>query len=168
MKQLGICSTLLICLLTPLLTGAESAGSLYKKGRDAEAAQKYETAYEFFKEAYDKNPKDIRYRTSFERARFYAAAVKVHRGQLLREGGRLDEALAQFEAAAAIDPSMDIAQQEIRRTRQMIDQAKQQPTSPDNEQQSQGPISSLLQQAQGPVELAVVWSKTNFKSSALS
>jgi general secretion pathway protein D len=153
MQRLCICLGLTLCLLAPLVLSAESPGSLYKKGKDAEAAQKYETAYEFYKQAYDKNPKEIRYRAAFERLRFYAAATKVHRGQLLRDGGRLEEALAQFEAAAAIDPSMDIAPQEIRRTRQMIDQSKQQPASPDNEPLSQGPISSLLQQAQGPVDL---------------
>src|SRR5260370_18450068 len=146
MKQLGIGLAVLVWLIRLLMVDAEAAGSLYKKGRDGEAAQRYETAYDYFKQAYDKNPKEIRYRASFERARFYAAAVKVHRGQLLREGGRLDEALGQFEAAAAIDPSMDIAQQEIRRTRPMIDQAQQQTTSPPNEQQSPGGNSSLLQQ----------------------
>src|SRR5262245_36225259 len=86
MKRLCICLGLTVCLLTPLVLDAESAGSFYKKGRDAEAAQKYETAYEFYKQAYEKSPKDIRYRTAFERSRLYAAAAKVHRGQLLRDG----------------------------------------------------------------------------------
>jgi len=153
MNQFSVRLVLVICLLTSPVLQAESPGSLYKKGKDAEAAQKYETAYEFFKQAYDKDPKDLRYRTAFERTRFYAAAVKVHRGQLLRDGGRLEDALAQFEAAAAIDPSMDIAQQEIRQTRRMIDEANQKPPSSENEILSQGPISTMLQQAQGPVEL---------------
>jgi len=153
MPQFCIRLVLVVCLLTPLVMRAESSNSLYKKGKDAEAAQKYESAYEFYKQAYDKSPKDLRFRTAFERTRFYAAAVKVHRGQLLRDGGRLEDALAEFEAAAAIDPSMDIAQQEIRETRRMLEQVKQQPPSSDNEPQSQGPLSTLLQQAQGPVEL---------------
>ena len=155
MRQLRLTLALLasLFLCVPLLLQAESAGSLYKKGKDAEAAQKYETAYDYYKQAHDKDPKDLRFRTAFERTRFYAAAVKVHRGQILREGGRLEDALEQFEAAAAIDPSMDIAQQELRLTRRLIDEAKQQPTSQQNEQQSQGPLSQLLQQAQGPVEL---------------
>src|SRR5260370_30649500 len=71
----------------------------------------------------------------------------------MRDGGRLEDALAQFEGAAAIDPSMDIAQQEIRQTRRMIDEANQKPPSSENEILSQGPISTMLQQAQGPVEL---------------
>ncbi|HTC95960.1 MAG TPA: secretin N-terminal domain-containing protein, partial [Terriglobales bacterium] len=155
MKQLRVCRALVICLFMPFALQAESANSLYNKGQDAEAAQKYEAAYELYKEAYGKNPKDLRFRTAFERTRFYAAAAKVHRGQLLRDGGRFDEALAQFEAAAAIDPSMDIAQQEIRLTRRMIDEMKQQPPSSENHAQSQESLSGRLQRAQGPVELQI-------------
>src|SRR5260370_32769649 len=77
MNQFSVRLVLVICLLTSPVLQAESPGSLYKKGKDAEAAQKYETAYEFFKQAYDKDPKDLRYRTAFERTRFYAAAVKI-------------------------------------------------------------------------------------------
>jgi general secretion pathway protein D len=109
MNQFSVRLALVICLLSALLLQAESPASLYKKGKDAEAAQMYETAYELYKQAYDKDPKDLRFRTAFERTRFYAAAAKVHRGQLFRDGGRLEDALAQFEAAAAIDPSIDIA-----------------------------------------------------------
>jgi len=152
MNQFSGRLALVICLLTALVLQAESPASLYKKGKDAEAAQMYEAAYELYKQAYDKDPKDLRFRVAFERTRFYAAAAKVHRGQLFRDGGRLEDALAQFEAATAIDPSMDIAQQEIRLTRRMMEELKQQPPSQD-EVQSQGPLSSRLQGALGPVEL---------------
>ena len=152
MNQFSGRLALVICLLTALVLQAESPASLYKKGKDAEAAQMYEAAYELYKQAYDKDPKDLRFRVAFERTRFYAAAAKVHRGQLFRDGGRLEDALAQFEAAAAIDPSMDIAQQEIRLTRRMMEELKQQPL-PQDEVQSQGPLSSRLQGALGPWEL---------------
>jgi len=152
MNQFSGRLALVICLLTALVLQAESTASLYKKGKDAEAAQMYEAAYELYRQAFDKDPKDLRFRVAFERTRFYAAAAKVHRGQLFRDGGRFEDALAQFEAAAAIDPSMDIAQQEIRLTRRMMEELKQQPSSQD-EVQSQGPLSSRLQGAQGPVEL---------------
>ena len=152
MNQFSGRLALVICLLTALVLQAESPASLYKKGKDAEAAQMYEAAYELYKQAYDKDPKDLRFRVAFERTRFYAAAAKVHRGQLFRDGGRLEDALAQFEAATAIDPSMDIAQQEIRLTRRMMEELKQQPL-PQDEVQSQGPLSSRLQGALGPWEL---------------
>src|SRR5215471_2724085 len=75
---------LLSILFLPLPSSAESAHSLYDKGRKAEAQQHYEAAYEFFKAAHDKEPQQIRYRSAYERLRVQAAMVKVRRGQLLR------------------------------------------------------------------------------------
>jgi general secretion pathway protein D len=132
---------------------ADQAKSLYKKGQDAEARQNYEQAYDFFKQAYDLKPTNLGYRASFERLRFLAGASHVHRGQLLREAGQLDAALAEFQKAADIDSSSAIAKQELLRTKQMIDAAKAAPsTAP--------PPTSFLQkridQAGGPVELATI------------
>src|SRR5204863_4918 len=113
-KLSGIC--VIAALAVALLAApafAESARSLYNKGRNAEARQSYEAAYEYCKAAYDKDPKNIRYRAEYERTRFYAAMVKVHRGQLLRNQGKNEEALAEFQNAQTIAPALDIAQQEI-------------------------------------------------------
>ena len=68
-------------------------------------AQQYEAAFDFFRQAYQLKPKDLRYRAAFEHSRFDAGAEAVHRGQQLREEGKLQEALAEFQKAAAIDPS---------------------------------------------------------------
>src|SRR5713226_4790808 len=95
-----ICSLLFLLLILPAI--AESAKSLYAKGKIAEARQNYEQAYDFFKQAYDQKPQDISYRSAYERLRFLAGASHVHRGQLLREAGRLEEALAEFQKAAEI------------------------------------------------------------------
>src|ERR1035441_3705771 len=62
----------------------------------------------------------IAYRAAFERVRFEAAASIVHNGQKLREDGKLDEAVAEFQKALAIDPSLFIAKQELNRTLKMI------------------------------------------------
>jgi len=75
---------------------ADKAKDLYNKGQDAEARQNFEAAYGFFKQAYDLKPKDLRYRAAFERVRFEAAAEIVHRGQLLRDDGKLEDAAALF------------------------------------------------------------------------
>src|SRR5512146_1952399 len=114
----------LLLVLTLLSTAAaESARSFYNKGRDAEARQDWDRAYESYKNAAELKPKDIRYRTALTRTRFQAASQHVHRGQLLRDNGNLEPALAEFMRAAQIDPSLAIAQQEIRRTRVMIQKA---------------------------------------------
>jgi general secretion pathway protein D len=132
---------------------ADKAKDLYGKGQDAEARQNYEAAYGFFKQAYDLKPKDLRYRTAFERVRFEAAAQIVHRGQKLRDDGKLDDAVAEFQKALSIDPSLFMAKQELNRTLQMINDQKN--PAP----QAVGPPSGLerkLRDAQGPVELAPI------------
>jgi general secretion pathway protein D len=132
---------------------ADKAKDLYAKGQDAEARQHYEDAYNFFKQAYDLKPKELRYRSAFERTRFEAAAEVVHKGQKLREAGSLDEAVAAFQKALAIDPTLYIANQELIRTQKMInDQRNPQP-------QAAGPPVGLerrIHDASGPVELAPI------------
>ncbi|HEY7617186.1 MAG TPA: secretin N-terminal domain-containing protein, partial [Terriglobales bacterium] len=146
--------TLLVVLMT-LPAAADKAKSLYNKGRDAEARQNYEAAYDFYKEAYDLKPKDVRYRAAYERIRFLAGASHVHRGQLLRDAGKLDEAMAEFQKAAEIDPGSFIAQQEIRRTQKMIDSAKGAPPQAGAGRPA-GPLRKMLENAGGPVELAPI------------
>src|SRR6201987_2715164 len=132
---------------------ADKAKDLYAKGQDAEARQNYEAAYGFYKQAYDLKPKELRYRTSLEHIRFEAAAEIVHRGQKLREDGKLEEAVAEFQKALSIDPSLFMAKQELNRTLQTINDQKNPPP------QAVGPPSGLerkLQDAQGPVALAPI------------
>ena len=102
---------------------ADKAKELYDKGADAQARQDYEKAYEYFKQAYDLKPKDLRFRTAYERNKFLAASSHVHHGQLLRDDGKLPEAKLEFEKALLIDPSSFIAQQELKRTIQMMQDA---------------------------------------------
>jgi general secretion pathway protein D len=132
---------------------ADKAKALYAKGQDAEARENFEAAYDLYKQAYDLKPKDLRYKSSFERLRFKAAATIVHHAQGLRDEGKLQEALAEFQKAALIDPSLFIAQQELKRTLQMIDNANNPPP------QAAGPPSAMerkIREATGPVELAPI------------
>ena len=72
---------LLAALTTLPAFAADKAKSSYAKGQDAEARQHYEDAYNFYKQAYDLKPKDLRYRAAFEHSRFEASAEIVHHGQ---------------------------------------------------------------------------------------
>src|SRR6266581_748917 len=147
-------AAIILLVVAISLSAAASANSLFKKGKDAEARQNYEQAYEYYKQAYDLKPKDLAYRAAYERLRFYAGASHVKRGQLLRDSGKLDEALAEFQKAVEVDPSSPIAQQEIRRTQQMIDAAKA--PGPKASAPSPSGLQQRVQEAQGPVELAAI------------
>ncbi len=152
MKRISrIAVVLLIALIASLPASADKAKSLFAKGRDAEARQDYETAYTFFKQAYDLKPKDLKYRASYERNKMLASSAHVHRGQLLRESGKMAEALVEFQTALAVDPSSFIAQQEFRRTKQAQDDAQRPP-----EATPQASMSQRATQAAGPVDLAPI------------
>jgi general secretion pathway protein D len=144
---------LLLCGLI-LPSSAESSKSLYKKGELAEARQNYEQAYDFYKKAYDQTPQDVSYRSAYERLRFLAGASHVHRGQLLREAGRLQEAMVEFQKATEIDPSSAIAKQEIKVTQQMIDAGNA--PAPQASAPPPNALRKMVQQAGGPVELGAI------------
>ena len=115
MRRLMPAAVALLVLVVIVPAIADKAKSLYDKGQDAEARQNYEAAYDFFKQAYDLKPKDLRYRSAFERLRSKAALTIVHHGQGLRDQGKLQEAAAEFQKAVLIDPSLFIASQELKR-----------------------------------------------------
>src|SRR5580700_5251400 len=153
MRRLKPTAAVLLVVLAILPAIADKAKTIYEKGQDAEARQNFEAAYEFYRQAYDLKPKDLRYRTSFERMRAKAAQTVVHHGVVLREQGKMEEALAEFQKAAQIDPSLFSAQQELKRTLQMMNDARNPPP------QAAGPPGSLrrkISEAGGPVELAPI------------
>ena len=144
---------LLLAMAVTLAFAADSAKSLFEKGKDAEARQNYEQAYDFYKQAYGLKPQNLDYRASYERLRFLAGASHVHRGQLLREAGQLDGALVEFQKAAEIDPSSFIAQQEVKRTKEMIESGKA--PVPKASRTPSG-LRKRMEEAQGPVELSSI------------
>jgi general secretion pathway protein D len=153
MRRLMPAAVGLLVVLAILPAIADKAKGIYEKAEDAEARQNYEAAYDLYKQAYDLKPKDLRYRTSFERMRSRAAQDVVHRGQVLREQGQLQEAVAEFQKAMQIDPSLFIAQQELKNTLQMIHDKENPPP------QAAGPPPSLerrIKEAGGPVELVPI------------
>ena len=130
---------------------AESAKSLFNKGADAEARQDYEAAYDFYSKAWQEKPGELKYRAAAQRTRFLAAASYVHRGQALKDQGKLDEALLLFEKAAITDPSSFIAQQEIKRTKALIEKQKggAKPPAPSG-------LAKRIDEAGGPIDLAPI------------
>src|SRR4029077_16025589 len=128
---------LLAVLLLTLPAAADKAHSLWNNGRDAEARQDYERSFEFYQQACHLKPKDLRVRTAYEHSKFLASASHVHRGQILRENGKLDEALVEFQKSTRIDSSSFIAQQEMRRTQDLINKAT-------NPQQTVAPVPDVL------------------------
>jgi general secretion pathway protein D len=155
MKRLTRVLALLLIFGTLPAVAADKAKALYKQGLNAEIRQDYETAYNYYHQAYELKPDDITYRASFERIRFFASASHVHKGQLLEKSGKLQEALTEFEQAMAIDPSSFIAQQEANKVRRTLKEAEQ-PTQPNASDAAQSALHKRMEEAGGPVELAPI------------
>ena len=166
MRRVATVFTILL-ILSAILPAAESAKSLHSKGQKAETRGDYEAAYDLYRQAYNQQPDNLKYRVPYERTRFLAAAAKVHRGQKLRDEGRWAEALALFQKAVEIDPSNDLAAQEIRRTQQLM-QKPSGPGSPGMGANKYGgeedPLRKRLEEATGPASLGQI---SNVPISAL-
>ncbi|HLK54013.1 MAG TPA: type II and III secretion system protein, partial [Candidatus Angelobacter sp.] len=148
----------ILFLFAAFLSAAESAKTLFQKGVKAEARQDYEAAFEFYKAAYQQKPEDLKYRVPFERTRMLSASSKIKRGQKLRDQGSLQEALTVFQQALEVDPSNDLAAQEIRRTQLMMQKGGpgggQATATPPTRQEEEDPLRKRLEGASSPVALA--------------
>src|SRR5271166_2551699 len=150
------------CILTVLLiaqatlpamaSSDKAAKALYQQGKDAEARQDYITAYNDYHKAWEIKPTDLTYRTAAEYVRFLAAASYVHKGEILMNAGKLQEALTNFEQALAIDPSSFIAQQQANKVRQLLLKGQNPAPAPT----PQSGLTRRMEEATGPVELAPI------------
>ena len=97
---------------------------LRNDARAEELKGNFDHALELAEQAMATDPSDPSYLLEVRRVRFEAGLMHVKNGQRLRSAGKLEEALAEFEKAFGTDPASDIAQQEIRSTKAMIERAK--------------------------------------------
>ena len=91
--------------------------SCTSRGRQPKPQATLNRPYQLYARAFQKTPKDLRYKTSYERTRFSAASIHVKQGEKLRDQGDASGALTEFMRALEIDPSNELAQQEIKAMR---------------------------------------------------
>jgi len=140
----------LIVLLSLTVAGyADDASAAYRRGVKAESQNNFDEAFQAYSQAHSLKPKDARYFTAFTRLRFYAATEHLRKAQSLRDSGKLQDALVEFQRAAEIDPTNFTARGEAVRTQDLI--KKQTRT----EEAPKAPLAldKAAQEAAGPVEL---------------
>ncbi|OFV97076.1 MAG: hypothetical protein A3H28_04590 [Acidobacteria bacterium RIFCSPLOWO2_02_FULL_61_28] len=128
----------------------------YKAGQRAESRQDYDEAFAQFQKALQADPSNVKFMVAFRRVRFQAGALHVERGHKLRDQGNLQDALAEYERAALIDPSSPVAFQAIEQTRTLLQQQQQQAPPPGQAALEPAPDSTGMlsaEEALGPPEL---------------
>jgi len=113
----------LICLLLlgGLAPGADrEAERAYRNGRRLQRDGKLREAFEAYKRAADREPRDQRFVVAREMTRQQAAFAYVNAGERLMRAGRYADAIPEFEQAADLDPSNDFTQQELKRAREAV------------------------------------------------
>jgi general secretion pathway protein D len=123
LTAVGLASLLLLPPL-PLLAGTRKGDKLRMQARLEEVKGNLDHALQLAEQAYQEDPTDPSYRLEAVRVRFEDGEMHLKAGQKLRDAGKLDEALTEFQKAYGIDPASDIAAQEIRRTKAMIEREK--------------------------------------------
>jgi general secretion pathway protein D len=113
--------TLLVCVGLGLLTaGCPKGQTDYNQGRKAESLQDYDAAFDYYLKALKADPYHAGYKIKLNQVRFEAGALHVKEGVKLRGAGNLQGAVAQFQRAQVIDPSSPVADQELRKTLEML------------------------------------------------
>ena len=104
----------------PLAARTRQGDKFLSQGRDYEQRKEWDAALEIYEKALSSDPADPAYRIAVDRVRFQAGQAHLDKGLTLRSEGRLPESLVEFQKAWAINPGSSAAEQEIRRTQDMI------------------------------------------------
>src|SRR5208337_2132186 len=92
----------------------------YKAAQQAVDMKDYDAAVEYYLKANKADPRNVNYKIGLDQSRFEAGALHVQKGLKLRDKGDLQGAVSEFQRAQVMDPSSTAADQELRRTGQML------------------------------------------------
>src|SRR5215472_3784865 len=136
--------TLILCVSFGLVAaGCPKGGDEYNQGLKAQNLQDYDVAVAYYEKAVKADPQNATFKIRLHQARFDAGEYHIKRGLEMRKRGELDGAALEFQKAFVADPSSSIAEQELKRTVDMIaerDHPKQSEAPTDHNQQ---PLASL-------------------------
>jgi general secretion pathway protein D len=107
--------------MLPLEARTRKGDKFLYEGRSHETKKEWDQALDAYEKAFAEDPSDIVYQMAADKARFQTAQSHIDKGTKLRARGMLGEALLEFQRAYAINPSSAAAEQDIRRTREMIE-----------------------------------------------
>jgi general secretion pathway protein D len=114
------CAVAIYISFSVFLAGCPKGNRDYKAGLHAQDLKDYDAAVEYYLKAVKIDPHNANFQIKLNQARFEAGQSHMHEGLKLREKGDLQGALAQFQRAQIMDPSSSVADQEAKKTMEMI------------------------------------------------
>ena len=113
-------------LLAVLLAGALASGGCaaersFRQAQDHETSRHWDLAVMAYEKAASLEPANKKYEAALFRARMQAAQTHLGRGRLHRSAGQLDLAKVELEQSVALDPTNDVALQELKRVGEDIE-----------------------------------------------
>ena len=108
----------------PLEARSRKGDKFLYEGKQHELKKEWDAALESYGKALSEDPGDIAYQMSEMRCRFQAGQAHVDTGLRLRSQGKLGDALLEFQKALSINPGSIVAEQEVRRTTEMIERER--------------------------------------------
>lgn len=103
-----------------LLAGCPKGNQDYEAGRKAEAIQDYDTALVHYEQALRSDPTNAEYKLREANVRFADGQYHLEQGEKALKQGQLQLALGEFQKAQAVDPSNAAADQEVKRTMDLL------------------------------------------------
>jgi general secretion pathway protein D len=107
---------LLLVTAALFLGGCPKGNQDYEEARKASAIQDYDTALVHYERALRSDPTNAEYKLRATQARYDAGQFHVQQGKVALKNGDLQLALGEFQKAQLIDPSNTAADQEVKRT----------------------------------------------------
>ncbi len=113
--QVAICITFGV-----FLAGCPKGNQDYKSGMHAEDLKDFDAAVDYYLKANNADPHNANFKIKLNQARFEASQQHVHQGMKLLEKSDLQGALSEFQRAQVYDPSSSVADQEVKKTLELI------------------------------------------------
>ena len=113
--QVAICITFGV-----FLAGCPKGNQDYKSGMRAEDLKDFDAAVDYYLKATKSDPHNANFQIKLNQSRFEASQQHIHQGIRLRDKGDLQGALSEFQRAQVYDPSSSIADQEVKKTLDLI------------------------------------------------
>ena len=112
---------LVAALAAVLLTSGCAAERAFHQAQDHEVRQHWDLAVMAYQKAISLDPANKKYEAALLRARMQAAQTHLGRGRLHRTAGQLDLAQVELEQSVALDPTNDVALQELKKVLEEIE-----------------------------------------------